>query len=225
MKPSHILIVENMQWLAELIRDQIRKEYIYREISLEYCMDEKRFKEQLDKTNPDETLVISNSTFKSHTETGRFKLEGIKRLIKRGLRITWFKLHPVLVYGTIPEEEIFSSCDGRIFSANQSHKYFNLTMLRKSALRLLIERISPIQNEENLKTYINTFCAKELSEFVRSVEHHPLSKLYKLAYENERKEILYCLEHLQKLVYEDWINKSVLNQTINLIGVTQLRRN
>lgn len=215
-KIKNILILDDIPSLAELIQTWLRQDYNRNEITIGSFVDIAKFKERLEICNPIDTLLMINTSFKTDSTSYRFELYGIKGIIKLGLRITWFKLHPVIACGTIPEEELLNSPIGRIFASNQYHKYLNLIKLREIKFKSLINIVSPIPDDEMLKSVINEYCESELRVFISSIEHD-LRRTDKLYSKEGRKEFLDCLAHLQKVIYDDCVNKSKVEETIGLL--------
>lgn len=216
-KFKNILILDDMLSLAELIKTWLRQEYNGDEITIDCVVDVKKFIERLDKCNPMDTLCMINTCFKQDSTSYRFELYGIKEIIKLGLRIAWFKLHPVIAYSTIHEEELLIPPMGRIFASNQYHKYLNLVKLKEIKFKSLINTVSPIPDDKTLRSVINEYCESELGVFIRGIVHDILDKGYKLDSKEGRKEYVDCLTHLQKIIYDNCINELKVEETIGLI--------
>lgn len=185
-------------------------------LSIKHTSSEWAFKEQLDNSEPDKTLIFVNAHYKQNEKAYRFQLNGLKRIVKLAIRIIWFKLHPVIIYGAIPEKEMLGSEEGRIFASNQSHKYFDITKINGTKLRSLIEEILPLPNEEMLREIIHRNCREELKIFIRNAEH-TLSKTHKINNEEGRKELIGCMEHLQRVLYDDLIDGLKVSETVELL--------
>lgn len=219
MRVQNILILDDISSLSDILSKKLKTEYA-NGLTIKRFTGEKEFKVQLDGSNQGDTLLMVNATFKSHAEAYRYRLEGLRRIVKLGLRITWLRLHPVIVYGTIPEEEMLGATHGGIFALKRSHKYhkyLSLTRIKYMGLKPLIDTVLPIPNEKELREVINESCISKLREFVGGLDHDTLSKTYKLDSESGRKEFSDSLIHLQKILYEDCIDKSLLSDTIKLL--------
>jgi hypothetical protein len=197
-KLNNILILDDLKPVAELVKTLVQKEYTNNGIDIKYYSDIEPFKARLEVLGPQETLLMVNACFKTQGEANRYKFKGVKKIIKSDLRIRWFRLHPVIAYGVIPEQELLSSALGHIFTSNSSHKYLNIANIVETQIRPLIEEIFPVPNEEKLREIIHEDCKEELKKFIEFVAHD--LKPRKLDYEEGRKKLLKCLEHLTRVL-------------------------
>jgi len=201
MNDSAILLVENLNSIADLFQCWLSQNYKLRKPVTEAVFDdETELKKRLDVSVPNETTIFTNVCFKWHPDTKRTEFAGIKRIIKEALRINWLRREPVIAYGTLPEDIILNSPMGQIFKSNRHHLYFDLTKINEIDLGALINAVSPIPDEDKLKEIIVKYCAPELKDFLRRTNHY-LEKMYKLDrnFKSERKQFLWRLRHVKKI--------------------------
>jgi hypothetical protein len=213
---KHILILEDEKAILELLNKKLSQ---LKNINIKIFSTEGDFKKQIDKLHSDQnTIFFVNICFKWDPSAKRSEFAGIKRIIKRGLRIQWLRREPVIAYGVLSEDELLNSKLGEIFkNFKEYHLYFDLKRLNEIDLSSLIGEVKPIPNNEILKNIINSACLDELTEFLVSIKHD-IGKTYKLDNKKEREE--YFIKNLRQLgtvLSDEKIDKSLLNETIELL--------
>jgi hypothetical protein len=211
-----VLILEDEKAILELLNKKLPQ---LKNIDIKISLTEKDFKKQIDKLHSDQNIIFFvNICFKWDPSAKRSEFAGIKRIIKRGLRIQWLRREPVIAYGVLSEEELLNSKLGEIFkNFKDYHLYFDLKRLNELDLSSLIEEVKPIPNDETLKIIINSACLDELTEFLVGIKHD-IGKTYKLDNEKERKEVfINNLRQLKTILSDEKIDKSLLNETIELL--------
>lgn len=208
-----VLILDDITSLAELITDQISKAFSEK-VSVDLCSTEQDFVKKLELYPAENTLVMVNAAFKpQEAETYRYKLNGIVRIVKLCLRITWQKLHPVIVYGILPEEELRKSAIGSIFTKNQNHRYLNLTQINETRIKSSFELSRPVASISELRLLITELCKDELYIYLKGAAHL-LLKTNKLEEEIWREKFIDRLERLDKIIPDEYINKLFLRTAI-----------
>jgi hypothetical protein len=120
------------------------------------------------------------------------------------------------VYGSVAKDDLLRQGIGSLLVSNASHSYLEICQLKGSELKTVIESMQPIADKEKLKGIINSFCADELSRFILSAEHQPLSKSSKLNSASGRRDISQSLSHLQEVLPENCsIDTALLQRTID----------
>lgn len=216
---TNILILDDLTSVAELIKVRLGQEGNLNKILITHCTNEVEFRREIDTSDPNDTLLMVNAAYKSSSTSYRFKMNGITQIIKSGLRIAWFKRHPVVAYCTLPKEEVLGNYGGDIFLSSRSHIYFNLTKIRETNLKSLIKKASCIQNDSSLRSFIYDFCARELKEFIGYVMHNYIrtDRTYQLDDQQDRSDLSNYIEHLQKILPDGCIRESIINETLALL--------
>jgi hypothetical protein len=221
VKSSAVLILDDVVPTARAIGDRLIKE-CGNQLSVECFHNEAEFKIRLDEFDDEQhqPVLIVNAAFRPFPHADSRKSIGLERVVKQGLRVSWLKRNPVIVYGPMSETEIRETNIGKIFNATDSHKYFEIGKLndeRGFSFKKLLESITPVADDESLRLLINEFCLRELRDRLVSVKHNPLSKMHKLDSEGGRRQLLASLDYLQRAVSGGHLNQNMISDGIRLI--------
>jgi hypothetical protein len=203
-----VLIIDDVASLADLIRARILDEFDGR-ISVECLANEADLRRQLNACLAHETVLMVNAAFKPYPAATRCEFAGIRRTIKRGLRLTWLNQSPVIAYCTIPADPFLNLAVGSFFRRDPAHVYLNLAGFWDMNFRPVIEATAQIPGDQALKKFIYKYCRVELNDFINSVLHQ-LCKTYKLDSEVGRREFIDCLKHLERILDSATVDNGLL---------------
>lgn len=216
MEIKKLLILDDIASSANFIKNEIFVIY-GDEITVELLTTEQDFVKQLNEHEAETTLIMVNAAYKPpESESHRYKLNGISRIVKLCLRITWQKFHPVITYDTIPEIKLLKTPIGSIFTFNQNHKYLDIREIGEAKLKDLFKSTYPVADAYELRQIIAEHCTNELAIYMAGI-NHLLLKIHLLEEECWRKKFINRLECLDHLLFDNQINKLRIRAVIRLL--------
>jgi hypothetical protein len=163
------------------------------------------------------TVIMVNVSYNPSKFSSRVEFQGVRRVVKLGIRVAWLRLEPIVAYGTIPDKEFLHSSIGDIFTSNQSHKYYDLARTPAEKLSSILREISPISDNRALRAIIRERCQTELRIYISSAIHL-LEKTYKLDTPIGKSSLLTALQHLQALLGEGLVDEFTTGELIGRIN-------
>jgi len=183
MNDSAILLVENLNSIADLFQCWLSQNYKLKKPVTEAVFDdETELKKRLDVSVPNETTIFTNVCFKWHPDTKRTEFAGIKRIIKEALRINWLRREPVIAYGTLPEDIILNSPMGQIFKSNLRRTNHYLEKMYKLDRNFKSERKQFLWRLRHVKKIFPDLEAEGTTNTVKLLEEADESKKDKIKF-------------------------------------------
>jgi len=221
VNPQTVLILDDIPSTADLVSSLFGSCFASSGPVIERFADEVGFKRYLDNCDDQQTLLAINAAFKPDQHAYRYKLEGIRRIVKLAIRIKWLRRDAVLTYATIAVPELLQQETGEMFRCSPNHKYIDLAAARTAKLpdeiADLVECLSPIPNIQVLKEVIAGFCSSELIFHLGS-QLHMLEKTYKLAWVEGRHEIADSLVQVSAVLPAGHCCLRAVQDTISLLS-------